>query len=167
MLRFDCTMSNNYASINHYYFFADLSRNSSHHLRGRGLLADPLLNECDFQRKVFSFISHVPFYGVKRFVSKRSIKFNMSDETFSSSYTGKATFGEMEKYFDSMEVLCDTCGEDMLIEMFLMRDTFTITIMQKFRDDRYPEEFIKLLKEYGVTIEDYSREKLIIPRIGF
>lgn len=139
-------------------------------VRGRIFLQsdrDSVLKELDFQRKVYSLISHVPFYGLKRFISKRAVAFNMNDETFETSYTGKAQFGEMEKYYNGLEVLVDMCGMNMLVEMFLLGDTYTITIMQRCRDDRYFDAFIKQLKGYGVQIGEVSCEKLTVPELGF
>ncbi len=139
-------------------------------VRGRVFLqsdTDSVLKELDFQRKVFSLISHIPFYGLKRLISRLSMSFNMSDETFASSYTGKAQFGEMERYFKNIEVICDTCGEDLLVEMFLISDTYNITILQRNGDRRYADAFAGLLRQAGADVEGASSEKLIIPEIGF
>ena len=161
-------------SVLHVVYDKKITRMSVHNrctaVRGRIFLQsdrDSVLKELDFQRKIYSLIYHVPFYGLKRFISKRAVAFNMNDETFETSYTGKAQFGDMEKYYKELAVLVDLCGMNMLVEMFLLGDTYTITIMQRYRDDRYPDAFIRELKDYGVRIDSTKYEKLLIPELGF
>ena len=75
---------------------------------------------------------------------------NSSDETAMVSYTGQARFGEASGYFSRIEAIADPCADDILVEICQFNDEYSITFMQRFKDDAYAEAFVKEMRDNGV-----------------
>ncbi|SCW68116.1 hypothetical protein SAMN02910456_02563 [Ruminococcaceae bacterium YRB3002] len=137
--------------------------------RGRIFLqSDPgsVLAELNFQRKIFNIFRLVPGRALKRLAAKGILAFNMGDETFAVSHTGQSKFGEIGAYFEQFEALVDLCGEELMIEIMLINDTYSLTFMQFCKDSIYVDAFMEQMKETGLVAEITGVEKFDPPRVS-
>jgi hypothetical protein len=139
-------------------------------LLGRVILQsdpDSIFNEVEIERKAYSFISHAPFLFLKKLISRLIFAINSSDETAMVSYTGQARFGEASGYFSRIEAITDPCADDILVEICQFNDEYSITFMQRFKDDAYAEAFVKEMRDNGVDASLISEEKLVLADVRF
>ena len=137
-------------------------------VRGRVRLQsnrDSVINELEFQRKIFNVINGVPFLPLKRTAAKIIQGLNMGDETFLISYAGRAQFGEAENYIEYIGVDVDPCGCDILLEISLINGVYSVDIIQRFEDSIYIDAFVEELKREGVKIDLFVQRDANFPMV--
>ena len=137
-------------------------------VRGRVFLMadqDSILSELNFQRKIFNLFNCIPTRGLKRLGAKIIMKINMMDETFAVSYTGQSDFGGAEEYFERVDAIVDLCSEDVMLEVCVIGDMYSITFMQAFKDSMYVDAFMEQLKNENIAGEIVKAEPLVTPTV--
>lgn len=81
------------------------------------------------------------------------------------SYTGKASYGQIERYIEECRELTNSIYLTPLLELAAMGGRFFIDFIQPFEDERYINAFAKELEKWGVDCTMSPGEKMILPRI--
>jgi hypothetical protein len=88
-----------------------------------------------------------------------------SGATAAVSYTGKASFGQIEKYIEECRELTNSIYMTPLLELAAMGDRLSIDFIQPFEDERYVTAFAKELDKCGVRYSMRPGERMILPKI--
>ena len=98
----------------------------------------------------------------KRYALKNSPLRNGVKDTFNISYVGKVDWGGLSPYV--LEMYSLTEGH-LMLEVNSVKDTFCIAFQVLNRDERYIEEFLKVLREEGIPYELGEMEESKMPQI--
>lgn len=98
----------------------------------------------------------------KRYALKNSPLRNGVKDTFNISYVGKVDWGGLSPYV--LEMYSLTEGH-LMLEVNSVKDTFCIAFQVLNRDERYIEEFLKVLTEAGIPYELGEMEESRLPQI--
>ena len=84
----------------------------------------------------------------------------IGENTFEVSYTGRVPWSGLDKYITNVVPYFDmTFSGGLSIEIFSVRDIFSVNIMQRSGDRKYAEQFAALLKEFGISFEADEEEQ--------
>ena len=132
--------------------------------------AENVLAYAEERRRRFDAFSAIPTLEERMaIVGKRSLEDSVAN-TFSISYVGKKSFGEMEKHIDSMYISTDgSAHKTLFIEVASMGGYFNLSFIQGFSTDAYYREFLGTLDRRGITYEedtpvDFIAPSLILPK---
>ena len=79
---------------------------------------------------------------------------SIGKNTFEVSYTGRVSFGGMEKYLSNFTPILDmSLSGGISIEVFSIVDSFCINIMQRNTDPKYVDRFIDILRENEIECD--------------
>jgi len=96
----------------------------------------------------------------KRGYMRREILDGIGENTFEVSYTGRVPWSGLDKYITNVVPYFDmTLSGGLSIEIFSVRDVFSVNIMQRNGDRKYAERFAVLLKEFGISFEADEAER--------
>lgn len=96
----------------------------------------------------------------KRAYMRREILDGIGENTFEVSYTGRVPWSGLDKYIRNVMPYFDmTLSGGLSIEIFSVRDVFSVNIMQRNNDRQYVDRFAALLKEFGIPYEEYEPER--------
>ena len=99
----------------------------------------------------------------KREFMRREILDGIGENTFEVSYTGRVPWGGLDKYILNVMPYFDmTLSGGLSIEIFSVRDVFSVNIMQRNGDRKYAERFAALLKEFGISFEQKEPERFSV-----
>ena len=92
----------------------------------------------------------------KREFMRKAILHGIGENTFEVSYTGRVPWSGLDKYITNVVPYFDmTLSGGLSIEIFSVRDIFSVNIMQRNGDRKYADRFAALLKEFGISfVED-------------
>ena len=138
-------------------------------VRGRVFLQsdpDSVYSELNFQRKILNLHNCIPFRVLKRLGARIIMRINMGDETFGVSYTGQSNFGGAEKYIERVDALVDLCSEEIMLEVCVVGDIYSITFMQAFKDSVYVDAFMDQLRGENIEAEIVTTEPLDTPMVS-
>lgn len=124
------------------------------------LKADPqtVCKNLAFASKTFSIMQKVPCLALKRLVYGLSVPSQFAANTFMLSYTGKANFGEAQKYIKGMHVDMDSPDIGISVEMSALHGEFFIDFMVDFPENLYLDAFCEELDNLGIP---YARGETI------
>lgn len=93
----------------------------------------------------------------KRDYMRKAILNGIGTNTFEVSYTGRVPWSRLDKYITNVVPYFDlTVSGGLSIEIFAVRDVFSVNIMQRNGNRQYVDRFAALLEENGVV---YTAEK--------
>ena len=96
----------------------------------------------------------------KREYMRKVILEEIGENTFEVSYTGRVPWSGLDKYITNVVPYFDmTLSGGLSIEIFSVRDVFSVNIMQRSGDRRYVERFAALLREFGISFEENEPER--------
>jgi len=103
----------------------------------------------------------------KREYMRREILDGIGENTFEVSYTGRVPWSGLDKYITNVVPYFDmTLSGGLSIEIFSVRDVFSVNIMQRNGDRKYVERFAALLKEFYISFEESEGEPFGICGFG-
>ena len=80
------------------------------------------------------------------------VRHEIGRNTFEISYTGRVDFSGLDRYIADFTPIVDmSLSGGISVEIFALGDNFSINIMQRNKNTRYVDEFIRLLQEKGIT----------------
>jgi len=96
----------------------------------------------------------------KREYMRRAILDGIGKNTFEVSYTGRVPWSGLDKYITNVVPYFDmTLSGGLSIEIFSVRDIFSVNIMQRNGNRQYVERFAALLKVFGISFEEDEAER--------
>lgn len=125
-------------------------------LRGQVILdSDPaqLVDYVHTSKQAFDQINALPTYKEKQEATERLIDQVARSATYMASYTGKTSWGDMERYVKAILVDAEVPGFPMIIEVGAIGTSFFVTFCQRFREDYYFKAFRKQLEAAGIENE--------------
>ena len=99
----------------------------------------------------------------KREYMRKVILEEIGENTFEVSYTGKVPWSGLDKYIKNVVPYFDMAFSGGLsIEIFSVRDVFSVNIMQRSGDRKYVERFAAMLKAFRISFEENEPERFAI-----
>jgi len=99
----------------------------------------------------------------KREYMRKVILEEIGENTFEVSYTGRVPWSGLDKYITNVVPYFDmTLSGGLSIEIFSVRDVFSVNVMQRSGDRRYVERFATLLRKFGISFEENEPERFEI-----
>ena len=96
----------------------------------------------------------------KREYMRKVILEEIGENTFEVSYTGRVPWSGLDKYIKNVVPYLDmTLSGGLSIEIFSVRDVFSINLMQRSGDRKYAERFAAMLKEFRISFEENEPER--------
>ena len=91
----------------------------------------------------------------KREYMRKAILEGIGENTFEVSYTGWVPWSGLDKYITNVIPYFDmTLSGGLSIEIFSVRDVFSVNIMQRNGDRKYVDRFAALLREFGISFRE-------------
>jgi hypothetical protein len=116
------------------------------------LKSDPDVVRSDLARaqQFHAYLSSLPTLQQKCQMSTGAVKAGISSATFSVSYTGKRSYGELDSHIRFFATVIDMRASKIGIEIMNAGPKFFVTVNQCFRTDAYVKEFIRQFENAGI-----------------
>ncbi len=90
---------------------------------------------------------------------RRALLEGIGRNTFEVSYTGRVPWSGLDRYLELVVPYLDmTLSGGLSVEIFSVRDLFTVNIMQRNNDRRYVDRFERDLADHGIPFEAMAPE---------